>query len=92
MLALSLRFRSLFFVFSSKSYVFLHLVLSFLKLATLLLYFTQHFLSENILNKLLLAKPTVLKNISCFKRIIIIIWLTKYRMELVEVADEWRHW
>ena len=42
-------------------------------LATLLLYFA-HFLSENILNKLLvllLAKPTVLKNISCFKRIII---------------------
>ena len=56
--------------------VFLHLVL----LATLLLYFA-HFVSENILNKLLvllLAKPTVLKNISCFKRIIIIIWLTKY--------------
>ena len=64
-------------MFSKKSYVFLHLVLSFLQLATLLLYFT-HFLSENILNKLLLAKPTVLKNISCFKRIIIIIWQTKY--------------
>ena len=67
-------------MFSNKSYVFLHLALSFLKLATLLLYFT-HFLSENILNKLLvllLAKPTVLKNISFFKRIIIIIWLTKY--------------
>ena len=46
-------------VFSNKSYVFLHLVLSFLQLATLLLYFT-HFFSENILNKLLLAKPTVL--------------------------------
>ena len=79
MLALSLRFRKLFFVFSKKV-VFLHLVLSLFKLATLLLYFA-HFLSENILNKLLvllLAKPTVLKNISCFKRIIIIIWLTKY--------------
>ena len=60
-------------------FVFLHLVLSFLKLATLLLYFT-HFLSENILNKLQLAKPTVLKNISCFKRIIIIIWLTKHEI------------
>ena len=68
----------LFFVFSNKSHVFLHLVLSFLQLATLLLNFT-HFVSENILNKLLLAKPTMLvKNISCFKRIIIIIWLTKY--------------
>ena len=67
-------------MFSNKGYVFLHLVLSFLKSATFLLYFT-HFLSENILNKLLvllLAKPTVLKNISCFKRIIIIIWLTEY--------------
>ena len=40
--------------------------------------FFAHFLSENIMNKLLLAKPTVLENISCFKRIIIIIWLTKY--------------
>ena len=58
MLALSLRFRYMFFVFSNKIYVSLHLVLSFLKLATPLLYFT-HFLSENILNKLLLAKPTV---------------------------------
>ena len=67
----------MFFVFSNKSYVFLHLVLSFLQLATLLFNFT-HFLSENILNKLLLAKPRVIKNISCFKRIIIIIWLTKY--------------
>ena len=67
----------MFFVFSNKSYVCLHLVLSFLQLATLLLYFT-HFLSENILNKMLLAKPTVLQNISCCKRIIIIIWLTKY--------------
>ena len=69
----------MFFVFSDKNYVFLHLVglLSFLQLATLLLYFT-HFLRENVLNKLLLAKPTLLKNISCFKRIIIIIWLTKY--------------
>ena len=55
-------------MFSNKSYVFLHLVLSFLQLDTLLLYFT-HFLSENILNKLLLAKPTLLENISCFKRI-----------------------
>ena len=64
----------MFFMFSNKSYVFLHLVLLFLQLATLLLYFT-HFLSENILNKLLLAKPTVLKNISCFKRLI---WLTKH--------------
>ena len=53
----------MFFVFSDKSYVFLHLVLSFLQLATLLLYFT-HFLSKNILNKLLLAKPTVLENIN----------------------------
>ena len=64
-------------MFSNKSYAFLHLVLSFLKLATLLFYFT-HFVSENILNKLLLAKPTVLQDISCFKRIIIIIWLTKH--------------
>ena len=52
-------------------------LLSFLQLAPLLLYFT-HFLSENVLNKLLLAKLIVLKNISCFKRIITIIWLTKY--------------
>ena len=50
----------MFFVFSNKSYVFLHLVQSFLQLATLLLHFT-HFLRENVLNKLLLAKPTVLK-------------------------------
>ena len=56
---------------------FLHLVLSFLKLAALVLHFT-HFLSENILNKLLFAKPTVLKKISSFKLMIIIIWLTKY--------------
>ena len=67
----------MFFVFSNKSYVFLHAVLSFLQLATLSLYFT-HFFGESVLNKLLLAKPTVLKNISCSKRIIIIIWLTKY--------------
>ena len=58
---------------------FLHLVLSFLQLATLLLNFT-YFLSENVLNKLLLAKPTVLKNIPWFKRITIIIWLTKYEI------------
>ena len=50
-------------MFSNKSYVFLNIALSFLKLATLLLYFT-HFLSANILNKLLLAKPIVHKNIS----------------------------
>ena len=66
----------MFFVFSNKSYVCLHLVLSFLQLAALLLYFT-HFLNENILNKLLLAKTTVLKNIY-FKRTIVIIWPTKY--------------
>ena len=64
-------------MFSYKSYIFLHLALSILKLATLLLYFT-HFLSEDVLNKLLLAEPRVLKSISCFKRIIITIWLTKY--------------